>query len=77
MNMDAFTEGSGLSAIWFNHWILIVTGTLVVLAGAAIIVMLKHHFDAQLSGHEWAIGYILFVVMVLVIFLGFLNNFWR
>ena len=77
MNMDAFASGSGLSVNWFNHWILVITGTLVLLAGSAIIAMLKHHFDEKLTGHEWAIVYILFVVMVVFIFLGFLNNFWR
>lgn len=77
MNMDAFSNGSGLSAAWFNHFILIITGTLVTIACAAIIAMLKHHFDEKLTSHEWAIAYILFVVMVLFIFLGFLNNFWR
>jgi uncharacterized membrane protein YbhN (UPF0104 family) len=77
MDMSAFTDGSGMNAIWVNHFVLAITGTLICIGAAAIVMMLKHHMDESEGSHEWAIAYILLVVAVVMIALGFLRVFWR
>lgn len=77
MNMEAFNKASGISAMWLDHWIVSIIGTLVVLSAAAIVGMLIHRLDVNDNiSNVHLISYVLFVIMIVFIFLGFLNNFW-
>ena len=77
MSMSGFNQGAGFTATWVNHWVVALVGTLVLIAGAAIITMLIHKFgDGDKATPVWVLVYFLFVVLVVFIFLGFLNNFW-
>ena len=76
--MQGFLQGSGMSVLWFNHWLLAITGTVVLIAAASITTMLMHRLGhVEVFDHMWIVGYVLFVVMMVVLFLGFLNHFWR
>ncbi|MCK4609179.1 MAG: hypothetical protein KAT71_06845 [Gammaproteobacteria bacterium] len=78
MSLSAFEDGSGLSAVWFNHWVVGLTGTLVIVTAAALVTLLAHRLEiVEDASRMWIVGYILFVIMMVFVFLGFLNNFWR
>ena len=77
-NLDAFEAGSGMSANWFNHWLLGLSGTLIVIAAAAIVAMLVHRLGVVDDMHRHIVViYMIFVVLVVMLVLGFLNSFWR
>ena len=78
MNMQAFEGGSGFSVFFVNHFILTVVGTLVCLTGAVLIAMLIHRLESgENVTHVWIVFYILCVISIILLFLGFLNNFWQ
>ena len=78
MSMDGFNQASGFTATWVDHWVVIVVGTLVLIAGTVIITMLTHKIgDGDKTTLVWVLSYFLFVVLVVFLLLGFLNNFWR
>jgi hypothetical protein len=77
MVLSGFANASGFSASWFNHWVVGLTGTIVLVAASALVGMLVHRFEvADNLSNIWLVVYSLFVIMMVFIFLGFLNNFW-
>ena len=75
--MSDFDAASGLSSVWVNHMILAVVGTVVVIAAGILITFLVHKIDAGEANSQITVFIMLcFVVMIVFLFLGFLNNFW-
>jgi len=78
MNLDTFEQASGFSVSWMNHWTVGLSGTLVLVAAIALVAMLTERFNVKDNiSNFWVLAYILFVIMIVFLFLGFLNNFWR
>lgn len=81
-SMQAFTDGSGLSATWLNHFCIIVTCTVVFAVGAFLVMFLLKDPVFQIISSDTQVErittlvIIIGIVMVVLTLVGFISSFW-
>ena len=73
--MNAFEAASGFSVSWIHSSCILITGTIVLIVGAALVACLVHKLnDGVYQKGAELISYMLFIAMIVTIVLGVLKT---
>lgn len=77
MSNSAFAQGSGLSANWVNHIIILTVDTMVLIGAVYLVAMLIHRYEVnEVMSGSVMVAYLFAVLFTLLLFLGFTGYFW-